>query len=250
MNKAWRIIELAEYDAYRNMAIDQAILEQVSKGLSPPTIRFYRWNPSSVSIGRFQSMNDEVNVDRCREMGIPLVRRITGGGAVYHDHDGELTYSVIAPQEMFPAGIRESYSVICGWVILGLRALGLDARFAPINDIAVNGKKISGNAQTRKEGILLQHGTILFSLDVQRMFSVLNVSKEKISDKMIKSVEERVTSISAQSKEIWFDRLYRAILDGFVADKKWQLEPLTQDEYSTAEELTGTYSSDAWNFSR
>lgn len=243
------MIGLSEQDAYRNMAMDEAIMEHVKSGRSKPTIRFYRWNPSAVSIGRFQSMRDEVNVDRCRELGITCVRRITGGGAVYHDYSGELTYSVIAPLSCFPGGIRESYAVICGWVINGLAGVGIEAQFAPINDIVTNGKKISGNAQTRRDGILLQHGTILYSLDVSRMFSVLNISKEKISDKAIRSVEERVTSVKAQ-KEISFAELYASILTGFSEGKDFKTETITDSEYRRAEVLAGNYSSDAWNFSR
>src|SRR5208337_106311 len=95
-----------------------------------------------------------------------------------------------------PKGIRESYKFICEWIVSGLGTIGINADFVPINDIAVDGRKISGNAQTRKEGVLLQHGTVLYDVDVRKMFSVLNVSAEKISDKMIKSAEERVTSVT------------------------------------------------------
>ncbi|HII09610.1 TPA: lipoate--protein ligase family protein, partial [Candidatus Micrarchaeota archaeon] len=157
----WRFIELEARNACSNMAIDQAVMEGVAKGASEPTIRFYRWLPSAVTIGRFQSMMDEVDVGRCAELGVSHVRRITGGGAVYHDYAGEVTYSVIAPEAYFPNGIRESYAFICDWVVSGLLGVGIKAKFVPINDIVTDGKKISGNAQTRRGGVLLQHGTIL-----------------------------------------------------------------------------------------
>ncbi len=246
----WRVIELEANNAYRNMAIDEAIVEAVRESRSKPLIRFYTWTPSAVSIGRFQSMREEVNLERCRELGIDHVRRITGGGAVYHDSKGEITYSVIAPEKMLPRGIGETYMLICGWVIEGLGGLGIKAEFAPINDILVNGKKISGNAQTRREGVVLQHGTILYDLDVKTMFSVLNISKEKISDKMIKSVEERVTKVldysSASQKE-----LYSALLGGFTKGKAFNYSKLTYDEMKRATELESlTYSTDQWNFER
>jgi lipoate-protein ligase A len=249
MSQKWRIIGLEEHDAYKNMAIDESILENVRDGKSGPTLRFYRWSPSAVSIGRFQSMNDEVNVQRCKELGIDYVRRITGGGAVYHDYGGELTYSVIADQHNFPSGIRESYSAICGWVIQGLKAIGVDADFAPINDVVAGNKKISGNAQTRKQGVLLQHGTILYKLDVHRMFFVLNVSKEKISDKMIKSVEDRVTCVSALV-DITFDRFYETMLKAMTEGKECSYGTLSEGEQSRAHELQKAYSSPEWNFSR
>src|SRR5208282_4253098 len=105
---------------------------------------------SAVSIGTFQSMANEVNVEECNRSNVSYVRRLTGGGAVYHDSNGEITYSVIAPESLFPKNIIESYKVICSWVISGLAILGIKAEFVPINDIVVNGKKISGNAQTRR----------------------------------------------------------------------------------------------------
>ncbi len=246
----WRVLKISENAACSNMAIDEAISEAVREGKSPKTIRFYTWNPSAVSIGRFQSMREEVNVERCRELGVDTIRRITGGGAVYHDKNGEVTYSVIGNETDFRKGIRESYEEICGWVINGLGQLGIKAEFAPINDIVVNGKKISGNAQARKEGVLLQHGTILYDLNVKKMFGLLNVSKEKISDKMIKNVEDRVTRVLDYSN-VTQEGLYEALLSGFTEGKEFFFGNLSEEEKSRAEELSkNTYRSDEWNFSR
>ncbi len=246
----WRVVGLETHDAYFNMAIDEVLLERVSEKLSPPTIRFYRWSPSAVSIGRFQSMEEEVNVERCRETGVDYVRRITGGGAVYHDNGGEITYSLVAPEAEFPSGIRESYKDICRSIISGLALLGIKTEFMPVNDIVANGKKISGNAQTRRKGVLLQHGTILYSLDIKRMFSLLNVSKEKISDKMIKNVEERVTSVSAFGNFSLND-LYGALLEGFTEGREYDFGMWSREEIEAAEKLRiGVYGTRKWNFSR
>ncbi len=245
----WRVIALEEHSACLNMGIDEAILEGIRDGTSPPTMRFYKWKPGAVSIGRFQSMRDEVNIERCRALGIDCVRRITGGGAVYHDQKGEITYSMIAPESLLPKGIRESYREICGWIIEGLSTIGIKAEFAPINDILVNGKKISGNAQTRRNGVVLQHGTILYDLDIGTMFGVLNISKEKISDKMIKSVEERVTRVLDYS-DVTQEKLYSALLSGFVKGKDYTVGTLTGTETERANELSKIYGSDKWNFSR
>ncbi len=236
--------------AARNMAIDHAIMNSVRAGRSSPTIRFYRWKPSAVSIGCFQSMNDEVNVERCGAAGVAYVRRLTGGGAVYHDINGEITYSIIGKEELFPKNIIDSYKLICNWIIESLSRLGIKAEFAPINDIVVAGKKISGNAQTRREGILLQHGTVLYKVDVGEMFSLLNVAKEKISDKMIKSAEERVTSVSAHS-DASIEELYAALLSGFTEGKNFSYGSLSEEEKDEAETLEREiYSTYEWNFSR
>jgi lipoate-protein ligase A len=246
----WRVIKLETRSACSNMAVDNAIMDGQRSMTSPPTIRFYKWMPSAVSIGCFQSMNDEVDIDRCKELGVSYVRRITGGGAVYHDSEGEITYSVIAPEATFPKNIIESYKMICGWAISGLAGLGIKAEFAPINDIIVEGKKISGNAQARKNGVLLQHGTVLYNTDIKRMFNVLKVSKEKISDKMIESAEERVTRVVDHSSTTQ-DGLYEALLKGFVEGKDYEFGQLNRDEIAVAEGLEKTvYSSDSWNFSR
>jgi lipoate-protein ligase A len=246
----WRIIGLEAHDAYTNMGVDMALLESVRDRRSEPTIRFYRWKPSAVSIGTFQSMEREVNTQKCRELGIDCIRRMTGGGAVYHDFSGEITYSVIAPLFLFPNGIRESYRFICDWIISGLKAIGIAATFAPINDIIVDGKKISGNAQTRKQGVLLQHGTILYDTDLRTMFSVLNVSAEKMSDKIMKNAEERVTSVSKHAK-VSIEGLYSALVQGFTEGKEFEFGQISEEESVRAEELAKTvYRTDAWNLSR
>ncbi|MDE1869193.1 MAG: lipoate--protein ligase family protein [Candidatus Micrarchaeota archaeon] len=232
------------------MAADQAISEAVSGDDAPATIRFYTWKPSAVSIGCFQSMKDEVNIERCRELDVDWVRRRTGGGAVFHDASGELTYSVIAKEHHLPAGIHESYRHISAWIIDGLKSVGIEATYAPINDIVVQGRKISGNAQTRREGIFLQHGTILYDLDVMKMFSVLKVDAAKISDKMVKSVEERVTKVLNHA-DITQEELYDAMLKSFTDGKEYSMGAMSENELTRTKELAETvYKTDAWNFSR
>ena len=133
--KKFRMITFQYFNAITNMGLDEAIMEFVRKGISQPTIRFYGWDPSAVSIGVFQGVRNEVNLDATKKAGVDVVRRLTGGGAVYHDRLGEVTYSLIAPLEMFPTNIIESYRVICDDIIFALKELGIDAVFSPINDL-------------------------------------------------------------------------------------------------------------------
>ena len=246
----WRVVGLETHDAYFNMALDEAISESVRVGSSLPTIRFYNWSPNAVSIGYFQSIRDEVNLEVCRELGIDSIRRWTGGGAVYHDFEREITYSVIAPASIFPKNIIESYRLICGRLVNGLGNLGIEAEFRPVNDIHVKGKKISGSAQTRRGGILLQHGTLLYGLDLKTMFSVLNVSRQKITDKMIKSAEERVTCVlehSGAGKE----EVYEALVEAFTDGKDFEFGVWSESELERAGELAEKkYRSNEWMYLR
>lgn len=247
----WRIIPLETHNAFMNMAIDEAISESVASGESLPTIRFYRWKPSAVSIGYFQSLEAEVNVEECKARGIDVVRRRTGGGAVYHDHDNEITYSVILPESAMTLGVTESYHEICGWIIKGLAQLGIEAEFKPINDVITGGKKLSGNAQTRRGGVILQHGTILYGVDLHTMFTVLKVSAEKISDKMIAAAEERVTSVNRIKPELSYEKVLTALMTAFKEGKEVEEGFLSEAEKNRAKELIQErYSSKEWNFLR
>ncbi len=251
-----RFLPLETNSAFENMAIDESIMNSMRDGNVPPTFRLYRWKPSAVSIGTFQGMSEEVDLAYCKRKNIDYIRRITGGGAVYHDYDGEVTYSIILPKghRLVPDDIIESYKVLCSGIIAGLSRLGIDSEFKPINDVIAGGRKISGNAQTRRHRCVLQHGTILLDLDVRVMFSVLKVPEEKISDKMIADVKERVTSIREMlNKRVSINDLAAALEAGFAESLDIELIPgsLTDEERQYVETFRkNKYSTDDWNLSR
>lgn len=246
----WRLLPFARYPAAVNMAIDEAISEAVAKGEVPPTIRFYTWEPPAVSIGCFQKVRDEVDVEECARRGVDVVRRRTGGGAVFHDSEGEITYSVIAPEDIMSKGVQASYREVCGWVIDALGELGVAAEYAPINDVIAGGRKISGCAQTRRDGVFLQHGTVLYDLDVERMFAVLRVDQLKLKDKAIAAARERVTSVrklSGAEKAELLDSMQRS----FCRGKDWDDGVLTSEEMTRASELARCrYGNREWTFLR
>jgi len=255
MTEQWRLIDMRIENAPTQMAIDEAIAIARLKHDAPNTIRVYRWHPSAVSIGYFQSIEKEVNLEACKTYGVDVIRRITGGGAVYHDYGGEITYSLVVPENhpSMPRGILESYGKICGAIVNGLGHLGVDAKFKPVNDIVAGGKKISGNAQTRRHGVVLQHGTILVDSDIKRMFEVLRVSDAKISDKLIQGVEERVTNIRRYlERDVSFDEARKALIKGFEESFDMELVPgeLTEEEEILVRELYEKYSSHDWVFQR
>jgi len=246
-----RLIKTQQFDAYMNMALDEVIMHGLKEKTSPPTIRFYTWSPSAISIGYFQGLHNEVDVEKCKKEKIDIVRRQTGGGAVFHQTGGEITYSVILPIDKVNKNIIESYKEITVPLIQALKNLGIDATFNPINDIIVNGKKISGNAQTRREGIFLQHGTLLFTVDVEKMFSLLTVSKEKIADKLIKSVKKRVTSIEKENKKISFEEVERALVNSFSKTFDVEIANYTIKEIKKAKKLVKEkYKTKKWNTMR
>lgn len=251
MKEQWRMLQTGVNTAFSNMAIDQAILVANSEGKVPPTVRFYGWMPAAISIGYFQSLADEIDIQACERFGVDYVRRITGGGAVFHEK--ELTYSIVVPEshKEIPKNIMKSYGRICGAVIKGLDHLGIESSYAPINDIIAGGRKISGNAQTRKQETVLQHGTVLMDVDVDKMFSLLKVPNEKIKDKLIADVKQRVTSMKhLLGKEIAFKDVAEAMKLGF--EEEFQVE-LLEDNLSTMERALAKkfekeyFSSVQWN---
>jgi len=254
MSEQWRLLKTEDNTAFTNMAIDKAVLVSHSEIKVPPTVRFYTWKPSAISIGYFQSLKEEVDLEMCRKHGVDYVRRITGGGAVFHEH--ELTYSIVISEDypQIPKNIMDSYGRICGAIIKGLKELNIDSKYVPINDIIAGNRKISGNAQTRKLGTVLQHGTIIMDVDVEKMFSVLKVPNEKIKDKLISDVKQRVTSIRRiLDKNISFNDVAVAMKKGF--EKEFNVElvdgELTEEEINLTEKFEREcFASENWNFKR
>jgi lipoate-protein ligase A len=248
--REWRVLPMEMHDAATNMAIDEAVSEAVAAGDVRPTIRFYRWEPSAVSIGRFQSLADEVDRAACDADGVDVVRRRTGGGAVYHDTAGEVTYSVVGPEAAFPSDIEDSYRDICDRVVDGLDRLGIDATFAPVNDVVADGRKCSGSAQTRRDGVLLQHGTVLHRVDPERMFTYLHPDIDKVSDKHVSSARERVTSVVDLAGETGIEETYAALCEGFTAGRETVVAELTEAERKRASELRLRYLDPDWTAER
>ena len=250
----FRYLETGENPAAFNMGLDEAVLESVSSGAEPPTLRLYAWKPRAVSIGYFQGARDEVDLVRCAELGVDVVRRLTGGGAVFHAD--ELTYSVVVPEShpLARGEILESNRSICAGVIAGLAVLGVAAGFAPLNDIVSGDKKLSGNAQTRRRGCVLQHGTVLLSVDPDAMFSVLLVPSEKLKGKLIEDVRARVSSVSAiLGRSVGYRDVVPAFERGFAeafGGLGERSEPSADELARAREHAAERFSSSAWTLKR
>ena len=255
---SWRLLKLETKNAYANMAIDEAILTARIKNLIPNTIRFYRWNPSAVSIGKFQNVENEVHLDNCRKFGVDVVRRITGGGTVYHDAEGEITYSVIASKENLEAkDIAVVYEKIYAGLSEALKILGLTADFnegdtRTCPNLTVNGRKISGSAQCHKGEFFLQHGTLLLDVDLEKMFTLLRIPWAKTCMEVVNVAKQKITSIKNElGREVSVTAVYQALIEGFKKALNIQLvhEELTCYERELAEKLCEEkYATDNWNF--
>ena len=254
----WRLLKLETHDAYTNMAIDEAILTARTRNLAPNTIRFYRWNPSAVSIGKFQNIENEVQLDKCKKYGVDVVRRITGGGAVYHDTEGEITYSVVANKKDLKAeNINTVYAKFYGGIAEALKILGINADFNEGNaktcpNLIVNSKKISGSAQSHKKGVVLQHGTLLVDVDLEEMFTFLRVPWAKTCMDVINVAKNKITSIKKElGKTVSVEEVNNALSEGFKKALNIQLleGELTPYENEIAKKLyKEKYTTDEWNF--
>lgn len=256
-----------------NMAIDEAVMTYHSKGLVPPTLRFYGWNSPAVTLGYFQKALKEVDHDKCKELGIHIVRRLTGGRAVLHDE--ELTYSVVINEEnpIMPKGVTESYKVISQCLLRGFQHLDIDARLSPVTklkpgeftssacfdapatyELTVDGKKIVGSAQVRQMGVVLQHGSVLNDLDVEKLFETIKMDNLKLKERIKNSFLNKATSIHhvTGSKLSW-EKLCNAFYVGFDEGLSidFELGELTPEEIKLAKDLAvSKYAKDEWNFRR
>ncbi len=273
MKEKFRLLDTGRLSGAMNMALDEAILEHVAQNKSLPTIRFYAWERPTLSLGYFQRLDRDVDMDGVKKKGFDLVRRMTGGRAVLHDQ--ELTYSVIIPgeHEWAKASVVESYHYLSFALRDGFRNLGVEAEIVSLADedhretlpvagsaacfdspswyeLVVGGKKIAGSAQVRAHGGLLQHGSLLLDLDVDDLFSVL---KFRSTEQMSKTKEDflmRAVSVKQLTgKDITWDEATKAFADGFESGLGIELvsQPLLEEERTLAKVLAKEkYSTEEW----
>ncbi len=233
----WRLLTTGFSNAFENMAVDEAVLEACRQGQSPPTIRFYGWEPHAVSLGYSQRVEDTVNIQVCERFGIDVVRRATGGRAVLHDK--ELTYSLISPLDnpLFPMNILGTYKRISSCLIAGFKRLGIIAQLVTSSsgrkglfekrsksscflspswyEIVVGCRKICGSAQRRVDGAFLQHGSILLGFDAGKLSETL-VFEGLERGYVMNHLETNITSVNDQlCEEMEFLELQEIFIGGF-----------------------------------
>jgi lipoate-protein ligase A len=243
----WEVIPLVHERPAMNLALDEVLTRRIGTGERGPTLRIWGWAASCVVIGRFQSVRNEVQLDNARELDVEIVRRISGGGAMFIEPELAITWSVYVPPS-FVEGLSfpQSYAFFDSWVVSSLRDLGIDAWYAPLNDITSSGGKIGGAAQARKFGGVLHHTTMAYDMDVPTMLRVLRIGQEKLSDKGLRSAEKRVGPLRQQTN------LPRAAIIDFMVGRFTELTgartgALTASERAEAEELAATkFGAEEW----
>lgn len=263
LKPSWRLIDTGPLPGPLNMAIDEALLRSFDPATSSPVLRLYGWEPAALSLGRFQKGGEVLDLERCRTGAVPVVRRITGGGVIFHAD--EVTYAIVCSPEQIPpaTSIKESFRVLTGFLLAFYRGLGLDAAYAvdvapdgtrlgertpfcfagrESFDILVGGNKIGGNAQRRQKGVIFQHGSIPL---VNRAAMGLSFMQERTP-----TLAEDATSLEECGVPADHSLLRRKLEEAFRDSFKVELvrQTLTERERSLADELLGgKYTTERWN---
>jgi lipoate-protein ligase A len=244
----WQIVQHPPLPPMTQVALDQVLTEEVGAGRRQPTLRFWEWDQSAVVLGSFQSVKNEVDRGNAAQHGVEIVRRISGGGAMFMEAGAIITYSLYVPAELVAGmSFAESYSFLDAWVLEALNGIGIEATYEPLNDIASPQGKIGGAAQKRlSSGAVLHHATLSYDIDAEKMVQVLRIGREKMSDKGTKSAKKRVSPLKSQTG------MPRADIIGHLRDTFVQLHggtagELRPEELEAAEELVRTkFSTKAW----
>jgi len=244
----FELVETGPIGPAVQMALDEVLARQVAEGRRRPSLRIWDWASSAVIIGSYQSLTNEVDLDAAARHGIEVVRRISGGGAMFVEPGNTITYSLYVPDTLV-AGLSfaESYAFLDAWVLRALRGLGVEASYVPLNDIASPLGKIGGAAQKRlAAGGVLHHVTMAYDIDAEKMQQVLRIGREKLSDKGVRSAAKRVDPMRAQTG-LEREKVVEGLLEEFEASYGLRRVPLDAATLAEAQRLAGTKFSDpAW----
>ncbi|MFO0807947.1 MAG: biotin/lipoate A/B protein ligase family protein [Gemmataceae bacterium] len=230
-----------------HVALDEVLTTEVATGQRPPTLRFWAWAAPAVIIGRFQSLKNEVDEVAAQTMGVTVVRRMSGGGAMFVQPGSTITYSMYLPDSLVQGiSIRDSYETLDRWCVEVFRELGVAAEHKPLNDIASPEGKIGGAAQVRRPGVVLHHTTIAYEMNADEMMSVLRIGREKVSDKGIPSAAKRVSPLRRQT-DLPRETIVEKLVAGFRSRFGLVESGLSQAAIASAKELVASkYGCDEW----
>lgn len=234
---------------FMQMALDEVLSHSVAAGTRPPTLRIWEWERTTVVIGSFQSVRNEIDWEGLERRGVTLSRRVSGGGAMFIEPGNTITYSLYVPATLVEGlSFEQSYAFLDDWVLGALKELGIEATYVPLNDITSPGGKIAGAAQKRyADGAVLHHVTMAYDIDSTAMLEVLRIGREKLSDKGTKSANKRVDPLRSQtgmpreaiieSFLASFAARYDTVPGAITADERAAAQQLVEEKFSTAEWL-------------
>ena len=234
----FELIDAGPQHPAMQMAIDEVLARQVGAGTRNPALRIWEWASNAVIIGSFQSLTNEVDLDAAERLGFTVVRRISGGGAMFVEPGNTITYSLYVPGSLVEGlSFAASYAFLDDWVLGALADVGIDAKYVPLNDIASPAGKIAGAAQKRMVGesaggAVLHHVTMAYDIDADKMGEVLRIGREKMSDKGTKSANKRVDPLRSQT-----GLSRQMIVDAMIAhfDRRYGLTPVSLDQHTLDE---------------
>ena len=244
----WNIIAPTVLPTHLNVALDEVLTEEVGAGRRNPTIRFWDWQEPSAIIGSFQSYRNEVDPAGVARHGITVVRRISGGGAMFMEAGNCITYSLYVPQTLVDGiSFADSYAFLDAWVMAALKQLGINAFYVPLNDIVTDQGKIGGAAQKRlANGGMLHHVTMSYDIDADKMVEVLRIGKEKLSDKGTTSAKKRVDPLRRQTGLARTD-IVAAMMDVFSGRYGATPSEISPTELETARErVAAKFGTEEW----
>jgi lipoate-protein ligase A len=243
----WKLIPGAPTPPLLNMALDEVLAERVGRGERAPTLRIWGWSRPCIVLGRFQSVRNEIDEAAAERNGVQIVRRISGGGAMFIEPEGAITWSIYAPQDLVKGmTFAQSYAHFDAWVVAALRDLGIDAWYEPLNDITSSGGKIGGAAQSRRSGAVLHHTTMAYDMNIPLMTQVLRIGREKLSDKGVKSADRRVGPLRQQTS-LPRQTIIDHMVSHFAANFGLQEDALTPGEIAEAESrVSDRFGTDRW----
>lgn len=269
----WRFLNTHFENAFFNMAVDQAVVKAVEQGYAPPTFRVFGWAPPAVSLGYAQKASQGINLNKCKELGIDVVRRLTGGRTVLHWN--ELTYSVLClgKDPILGGTIREAYQKINACLVEGVKRLGIDVNFESRRssfpstqnfcltspcfssiakyEVTFQGRKLIGSAQRRIGRMLLQHGSLLMGPEHKKLVELLPIGQEIIHSDLRKKLDRQTISLEeALGTSVPYGKVVEALRSGFRDFLQVPLidAPLTPDEFAEANLLAREkYNTDSWN---
>ncbi len=244
----WEVIGPHALPTEVNVALDEVLTEEVGAGRRNPTLRIWEWKEPSVVIGSFQSLRNEVDPDGARKHGVKVVRRISGGGAMFMEGGNCITYSLYIPQTLVDGlSFVDSYPFLDSWVMAALEEMGIKAWYQPLNDIATDAGKIGGAAQKRvSNGGMVHHVTMSYDIDADKMVEVLRIGKEKLSDKGTTSAKKRVDPLRRQTG-LSRERIIDTMIATFTLRYGASQSDISDDEMATAKERVGTkFGTEEW----